>query len=220
MSARGGSLGNIRSPEGHPNGRTPIAQTPFQPPLPAPPFQSAFPTLPSPSTPPESGGDDFTPASQIVKVSEQIKPQSIKIALCVPTGGEKTLAESVANCLRQLVSGGNVQVIVVEMKRDGQHWLQSTRELSVKYYVFFGLPPARSRPFMMRQNSSAQEDEFFNPLGDDGHRVSKIIFIDPQVSTPSQRSCIPKNLKSFLHLDGTLGADELAKRILGHFAGE
>ena len=196
-----------------------MAQTPYQPTLPAPPFQSNFPTLPSPSTPPESGGDDFTSTSQISKVSDQIRPHSIKIGLCMPTGGEKALVESVANCLRQFLSSGNCQVVVVEMKRDGQHWLQQTKELQVKFYVFFGLPPVRSRPFM-RQNSSAQEDEFFNPFADDGHRVSKVIFIDPQVSTPSQRSSVPKNVKSFLHLDGKLGADELARRILGHFTGE
>ena len=177
-------------------------------------FQSTFPTLPSPSPPPESGGDDFTSNAQIFKLSEQIKLQSTIIALCVPTGGERALAESVATCLRQLVSGGNCQVVVVEMKRDGQHWLQQTKELQVKFYVFFGLPPTRSRPFMMRQNSSAQEDEFFNPFADNGHRVSKVIFIDPQ------RSSAPKNVKPFLHLDGKLGADELAKRILGQFAGE
>ena len=86
----------------------------------------------------------------------------------------------------------------------------------VKYYIFFGLPPAKTRAFMR----STQEDKFFDPLSEDGHQVSRIIFIDSQATTPFKRAYIPKNLNGFLHLDGKLGPKELAKRILGHFAGE
>ena len=73
------------------------------------------------------------------------------------------------------------------------------------------------------QNHSAEIEEFFNPYADEGRQVSRVLFIDPQTTTytPSLRPYTPKNLvNGFLHLDGKLHPDELARRVLGHFGGK
>ena len=160
-------------------------------------------------------GEDFTSKDQIRILSTSIKEQNTKIAICFPTDSEEGFKENVATHLRDLLSGdGNTQTIVVEMKGDG--WLEDTGGEGVEYYVFIGFPPARSDAAMTHPN----EEEFFNPSSNEGHQVSRVVFIDLPSTIPSQSSYIPKNLKAFLHLDGRLEPDQLARRILGHFGGK
>lgn len=216
------ALPYLRSPSGpmgYQNGQA--ALTPFQPP-PGP--LSMIPStdtlvLPSPETPPEAVGEDFTELDQILKLCEQLKKQSGTTGIWYPTGGDKALCERLASRLRELLSGGVARVEVLEMKRDGQHWMSTVTTSNVNYHVFVGLPPLRSRVFQ-RQNSNAQEEDFFVPLANEGHRVSEVVCIDSQATTPSQRSYLPKQLKGFLHLDARTDLNELVRKILGHFGGE
>ena len=144
-----------------------------------------------------------------------------RINIYFPCGGDKVLAENVATRLKSYLLGDNIPVTVVEMKKGEQPWLVS-RERGVKLNVFVGLPLAGSQFPFVRQNSTTQMEEFFNPYADDGQRVSQVLFIDLQATTPSPylKSYSPKNLHGFLHLDGKLHPDELARRILGHFGGK
>lgn len=210
---------NLRSPMGYPNGRP--ALTPFQPPLgPLPIISSSFDSLllPSPGTPPEAVGEDFTEADQLLKLCEVLKQQNGTMGIWYPTGGDRSLGERIASRLRELLSGGVAHVEVIEMKRDGQHWITTVTTSNVNFHVFVGLPPLRSRVFQ-RQNSNAHEEEFFLPQANDGHRVSEVVFVDAQATTPSQRSYLPKQLKGFLHLDAQTDLEELVRKILGHFGG-
>ena len=208
----------LRSPDSYPNGRTPL--TPSQPPIgPLPIIQQSdggF-ILPSPATPPEAV-EDFSEQDQLLKLCEQLKGQSCTVAVWYPTGGDKLLCERIAIRLREHLSGRTARVEVIEMKKDGQLWVSIATAKGVNYHVFVGLPPLRSRVFQ-RQNSSAQEEEFFLPHGNNGHRVSEVVFIDTQATTPSQRSYQPKQVKGFLHLDARGDIEELVKKILGHFGG-
>ena len=158
-------------------------------------------------------GEDFTSKDQIRILSTRIKEQNTKIAVCFPTGLEEAFIENVTTNLRDLLSGGNIQILVVEMRKKGQHWLEYTSGEEVEYYVFVGLPPARS-------DRHGKVLEFFNPLSGEGLQVSRIVFINLPSITSSQSTYIHKNLKAFLHLDGRLEPDQLAKRILGHFGGK
>ena len=172
-------------------------------------------------TPVKTCSDNFTPDDQIRILSKHLVSMQPKVNVCFPTGGEKKLAEDVATRLKFYLLGENIQITVVEMKKGEQQWLVST-EGSVQFYVFVGLPLAGSQFPFVRQNSSTQMEEFFNPYANDGRQVSQVVFVDLQPTTPSSslRLYIPKNLNRFLHLDGKLHPDELATRVLGHFAGK
>ena len=211
------SFPHIRSPMGYPNGQP--ALTPSQPPLgPLPIIRSSERhVLPSPGTPPEAVGEDFTESDQIQKLCDQLKAQSGTIGVWYPTGGNQVFSERIAACLRELLSGGVVNVEVLEMKKDGQHWIGTATSLNVNFHVFVGLPPQRR---FQRQNSNAQDEDFFMPLANDGHRVSEVVFIDFPATTPSQKLYLPKQLKGFLHLDARMDTDELVNKILGHFGGK
>ena len=179
-------------------------------------IQSIVYTSISLSTPMATCGDNFTFEDQVQVLSKQLAKERSKIKVCFPTGGNKPLAENVASHLRVLLFGECVSINVIEMKEDRQCWLIPIREESATYYVFIGLPPSSA------QNPSAEMEEFFNPYADEGWQVSRVLFMDPQTTTflPSLRPYFPKNLNGFLHLDGKLHPDELARRVLGHFGGK
>ena len=74
-------------------------------------------------------GEDFSSKHQIRILSAKIKEQNTNIAVCFQTGLEEAFVENVSTNLRDLLSGGNIQIIsdtllIVEMRKKGQHWLE------------------------------------------------------------------------------------------------